>query len=186
MAVRSRAISRCTGAATGATTLAGVLWVMRGRESRCRPFTLRLRGDVPLGAGLSSSASVEVATAMALLASCGRNASRRGDRHAVPQRGERFCGRQLRHHGPICDRLRARRPRAAAGLPFARVRGPAASAIGQDCDLQLHGEAHGGAWGVRRPQRRGDGGAGRHRARAHPGSGSLRDATLADLEACRA
>ena len=32
------------------------------------PFTLNLRGNVPFGAGLSSSASVEVATAMALLA----------------------------------------------------------------------------------------------------------------------
>ena len=32
------------------------------------PFDLRLRGNVPFGAGLSSSASVEVATAMALLA----------------------------------------------------------------------------------------------------------------------
>jgi galactokinase len=31
------------------------------------PFTLRLSGDVPLGAGLSSSASVEVATCIALL-----------------------------------------------------------------------------------------------------------------------
>jgi len=32
------------------------------------PFTLNLRGNVPFGAGLSSSASVEVAAAMALLA----------------------------------------------------------------------------------------------------------------------
>ena len=31
------------------------------------PFTVQLRGDVPLGSGLSSSASVEVATAFALL-----------------------------------------------------------------------------------------------------------------------
>ena len=30
-------------------------------------FSMSLKGDVPLGAGLSSSASVEVATAMALL-----------------------------------------------------------------------------------------------------------------------
>ena len=36
------------------------------------PFELKLNGNVPLGAGLSSSASVEVATAMALLAYCGR------------------------------------------------------------------------------------------------------------------
>ena len=36
------------------------------------PFVLRLEGDVPAGAGLSSSASVEVATAMALLGFAGR------------------------------------------------------------------------------------------------------------------
>ena len=31
------------------------------------PFSLNLRSDIPLGSGLSSSASVEVATALALL-----------------------------------------------------------------------------------------------------------------------
>lgn len=36
------------------------------------PFTLELAGDVPLGAGLSSSASVEVATCLALLAWSGK------------------------------------------------------------------------------------------------------------------
>ena len=36
------------------------------------PFELKLSGDVPPGAGLSSSASVEVATAMALLSFAGR------------------------------------------------------------------------------------------------------------------
>lgn len=35
------------------------------------PFTLHLSGDVPLGAGLSSSASIEVATAVALLRHAG-------------------------------------------------------------------------------------------------------------------
>jgi len=37
------------------------------------PFRLSLRGDIPLGSGLSSSASVEVATALALLALAGRS-----------------------------------------------------------------------------------------------------------------
>jgi galactokinase len=35
------------------------------------PFTLHLRGDVPIGAGLSSSASVEVASALAMLSHAG-------------------------------------------------------------------------------------------------------------------
>ena len=35
------------------------------------PFSIHIRGNVPLGSGLSSSASIEVATAMALLAHSG-------------------------------------------------------------------------------------------------------------------
>ena len=46
---------------------AGVLWSLAGGGVSVGGFSLSLTGDVPLGAGLSSSASVEVATAMALL-----------------------------------------------------------------------------------------------------------------------
>jgi galactokinase len=50
---------------------AGVLWSL-GREGVVvGGFNMSLSGDVPLGAGLSSSASVEVATAMALLGRAG-------------------------------------------------------------------------------------------------------------------
>jgi galactokinase len=45
----------------------GVLWSLRERGIACKGFSLALRGNVPQGAGLSSSASVEVATALALL-----------------------------------------------------------------------------------------------------------------------
>ncbi len=45
----------------------GVLWALREAGVDVPPFSLTLEGDVPLGAGLSSSASVEVATALALL-----------------------------------------------------------------------------------------------------------------------
>lgn len=45
----------------------GVLWSLRERGIACKGFSLTLRGNVPQGAGLSSSASVEVATALALL-----------------------------------------------------------------------------------------------------------------------
>jgi len=51
---------------------AGVLWSLRKERVALRGFSLSLAGDVPLGAGLSSSASVEVATAMALLAHAGK------------------------------------------------------------------------------------------------------------------
>jgi galactokinase len=45
----------------------GVLWSLMKEGVAVGGFNLSLAGDVPLGAGLSSSASVEVATAMALL-----------------------------------------------------------------------------------------------------------------------
>jgi galactokinase len=51
---------------------AGVLWSLRKEGVAVRGFNMSLTGDVPLGAGLSSSASVEVATAMALLGHAGK------------------------------------------------------------------------------------------------------------------
>jgi len=45
----------------------GVLRELQERGLQIPPFALHLSGDVPLGSGLSSSASVEVATAIALL-----------------------------------------------------------------------------------------------------------------------
>jgi galactokinase len=49
----------------------GVLWSLQQQGIAVSGFTMTLTGDVPLGAGLSSSASVEVATALALLAHAG-------------------------------------------------------------------------------------------------------------------
>jgi galactokinase len=46
----------------------GVLRELQQRDIQVPPFTLHLNGYVPLGAGLSSSASIEVVTAIALLA----------------------------------------------------------------------------------------------------------------------
>lgn len=49
----------------------GVLWALHEAGISVPPFVMSLSGDVPLSAGLSSSASIEVATAMALLAHAG-------------------------------------------------------------------------------------------------------------------
>jgi galactokinase len=49
----------------------GVLRELQALGVEPPPFTLKLGGNIPLGSGLSSSASVEVATAMALLAHAG-------------------------------------------------------------------------------------------------------------------
>lgn len=46
----------------------GVLAQLRASEIDVPPFTITLSGDVPFGAGLSSSASVEVASCLAMLA----------------------------------------------------------------------------------------------------------------------
>jgi galactokinase len=46
----------------------GVLEMLAKDGVKPPPFVMKLRGDVPLGAGLSSSASVEVASAVAMLA----------------------------------------------------------------------------------------------------------------------
>jgi galactokinase len=50
---------------------AGVLWSLHQEGIELPGFSLSLSGNVPLGAGLSSSASVEVATAVALLGLAG-------------------------------------------------------------------------------------------------------------------
>lgn len=49
----------------------GVLWVLAQEGVALSGFSMTLSGDVPLGAGLSSSASVQVATALALLQHAG-------------------------------------------------------------------------------------------------------------------
>src|ERR1700723_729111 len=50
----------------------GVLRQLQARGMVPPPFLLELSGDVPLGAGLSSSASVEVASCLAMLALSGK------------------------------------------------------------------------------------------------------------------
>jgi galactokinase len=73
---------------------AGVLWALREKGVDVSSgFSMTIVGNVPLGAGLSSSASVEVATAFAV-------------RPALPARGERFCRGQRRHHGSVRHLLR--------------------------------------------------------------------------------
>jgi galactokinase len=50
----------------------GVLWALAQADVTVDGFNMSLTGDVPLGAGLSSSASLEVATAVALLEFAGK------------------------------------------------------------------------------------------------------------------
>lgn len=55
----------------------GVAWSLGQAGQRLRGGNLYIRGDVPLGAGLSSSAAIEVATAMALLENSGSSMERK-------------------------------------------------------------------------------------------------------------
>lgn len=63
----------------------GVLRQLQALGIEPPPFELKLSGNVPIGAGLSSSASVEVATAIALLAHCGKK--------MAPEELARLCQR---------------------------------------------------------------------------------------------
>lgn len=54
----------------------GVIWALREAGIEVPPFSLTLWGDVPVAAGLSSSASIEVATAFAALSLAGKTLDR--------------------------------------------------------------------------------------------------------------
>ena len=98
---------------------AGVLWSLRKEGIVVSGFNMSLTGDVPLGAGLSSSASVEVATAMALLGRAAVELPLEKVATLCRRAENEYVGAKERHYGPICRyRLRGE-PCDAAGLPVA-------------------------------------------------------------------
>jgi galactokinase len=66
----------------------GVITILREAGYVLGPCSLSIEGDVPLGAGLSSSASIEVATALAALSRSSRPAPRREEIAKLCQRAE--------------------------------------------------------------------------------------------------
>lgn len=62
---------RGAGAPHWTAYIAGVAGLLRKRGARLEGFDLLVESDVPIGAGLSSSAALEVATALALSMLCG-------------------------------------------------------------------------------------------------------------------
>ncbi len=164
---------------------AGVLWVLRRKGIDVPAFTLRLNGNVPLGSGLSSSASIEVATALAIL------------HHA----GVDLPGTEI---ATLCRSAENDFVGGTVGImdQFVSVYGRAGNALLLDCrslayeylplpssvsvvicnSMVKHNVAH-GEYG----DRNGEVMAGQAViVRERPGVESLRDATLADLNACRA
>jgi galactokinase len=163
---------------------AGVLWSMLQDGIAIGGFSMTLSGDVPLGAGLSSSASVEVATAMALLAHAGVT---------LP----------LQKIATLCRRAENEYVRAKSGImdQFVVAGGVAHRAMLIDCrsleyellplppqvrvvicNSMVKHQVATGEYGDRRDEVE----AGQAVLRQQrPDIELLRDATLADLEACR-
>ncbi len=163
---------------------AGVLWSLRQEGMVTGGFSMSLQGDVPLGAGLSSSASVEVATAMALLSHAGRE---------MP----------LERLAPVCRRAENEYVGAKSGImdQFIVAGGVAHRVMLLDtrslgfellplpdavrvviCNSMVKHAVATGEYGDRRDEVEAGQAVIR---RERPGVELLRDATLADLEACR-
>jgi galactokinase len=66
----------------------GVVFILRQAGYAVGPCSLSIEGDVPLGAGLSSSASIEVATALAALSGVSQEAPARETIAKLCQRAE--------------------------------------------------------------------------------------------------
>jgi len=162
---------------------AGVAWSLRKEGVKFGGFDMTLVGDVPLGAGLSSSASVEVATAMAIQALAGVS---------LP----------LKTVATLCRRAENEFVGAKSGImdQFVVAGAVAHRAIMLDCrslefdllplpdDMRVviansmvkHAVAT-GEYGSRRDEVE----AGQAVLRSELGRELLRDASVADLESCR-
>jgi galactokinase len=162
----------------------GVLWSLAQEGIAVGGFSMSLAGDVPVGAGLSSSASLEVATAMALLDHADRE---------LP----------LKIIATLCRRAENEFVGAKSGImdQFVVAGGVAGRAMMLDCrslefelwplplqsrvvicDSMVKHAVATGAYSDRSDEVL----AGQAvLQRERPGIKSLRDATLADLEACK-
>jgi galactokinase len=163
---------------------AGVLWSLQQEGIAPGGFEMSLAGDVPLGAGLSSSASIEVATAMALL-------------------GHACVKLPLEKIATLCRRAENEYVGAKSGImdQFVVVGGVAHRAMLIDCrsleyellplpeqvrvvicDSMVKHAVATGEYGDRRDEVEAGQAVLR---RQRPGVELLRDATLADLDACK-
>ncbi len=163
----------------------GVVWSLRQAGIEVPAATLTITGNVPLGAGLSSSASLEIATGTALLALCSNS----------------IAGARLAR---LCQIAENDYMGAPVGImdQFVSANGKAGNALILDTraltfdlapipshlrliianSMVKHSLADGGAYASRR--REVEEGAAAIAA-YKPGATQLRDATLADLEVCR-
>jgi galactokinase len=163
---------------------AGVAWSLRKEGVDFGGFNMTLSGDVPLGAGLSSSASIEVATAMAILSIAGASLPlkkvatlcRRAENEFVGAKSgimDQFVVAGAVEHRAIMLDCRS--------LEFDLLPLPDDVRVVIANSMVKHAVAT-GEYGSRRDEVE----AGQEVLRRELGLELLRDATLADLEACRA
>jgi galactokinase len=162
----------------------GVLWSLRQSGVVVPQFAMTLQGDVPLGAGLSSSASIEVAVAFAALALAGKSISLTEIALACKKAENGFVGAQsgimdqyiaccgVKGHALVIDT----RNLSSRSVPL-----PADARLVICNSMVKHSHA-GGEYN----ERRAEVDEGSHALRvANPKIHELRDATLADLEKAR-
>jgi galactokinase len=163
----------------------GVAWALEQAGKRLRGANLLISGDVPLGAGLSSSAAIEVAVGFALLHQSG-HAIDRLELAKLCQRAENeFVGARC----GIMDQFVACHGRAShallldcRSLAFEPVKLPPEIAL-VICNTTVKHEISSGEYNSRRAEC--EEGARRLQA-ALPGIRALRDVTIAQLEDHRA
>jgi galactokinase len=162
---------------------AGVAWSLRKEGVDFGGFNMTLSGDVPLGAGLSSSASIEVATAMAILSLAGATLPlkkvatlcRRAENEFVGAKSgimDQFVVAGAVEHRAIMLDCRS--------LEFDLLPLPDDVRVVIANSMVKHAVAT-GEYGSRRDEVE----AGQEVLRRELGLELLRDATLTDLEACR-
>lgn len=162
----------------------GVVWSLAQEGVAVGGFSMSLEGNVPVGAGLSSSASLEVATAMALLSHAGRELPLKTVATLCRRTENEFVGAksgimdQFIVAGGVAGRVMLLDCRS---LEFELLPLPSEVRV-VVCNSMVQHQHAGGEYGDRRDEVE----AGQAVLRElRPGIELLRDATLADLEACK-
>ena len=161
----------------------GVLWALRKHGVRVGGFAMSIAGDVPLGAGLSSSASIEVAAAMALLGHAGEKLTLEELATLCRKAENEFVGAksgimdQFVVAGGVKDRAMMLDCRS---LKYDLLPLPKEVKV-VICNSMVKHQVSAGKYGGRRDEVE----AGQAVLQRERGLKLLRDATLEDLEACR-
>ena len=163
---------------------AGVLWSLKQSGVVAPQFTMTLQGDVPLGAGLSSSASIEVAVALAALALAGKSMALTDVALACKKAENGFVGAQS---GIMDQYIACCGVKDHALVIDTRDLGSRAVPLPSDvrlviCNSMVKHSHAGGEYNERRAEV--EEGSRALRA-ANPDIHELRDATLEDLEEAR-